>query len=261
MCAQNQHEEWDLMAITAYVDDSGSLKEELMYVLGGLILPSESWDLLTKDWQAVLDAAPTIEYFKASEVWDKAKGPFRNFSTQQRMDKVETLADIIASYQSRAIACRMKWSVYRDFQAKVRVPSMIDDPYFFLYHAIIAQMATLGHEHNFCLRVNFVFDNQNGLGDRVHAVWKFFLDSYTDELKARLGDKIPEFADEKTCLPLQAADLFAWYQRRSALGSLGHESHARVWERLRKRRYSTFLDEESLFRIAFVLENALELAQ
>lgn len=246
------------MAIVAYVDDSGSSKEEPIYVLGGLILPSECWDLLIKDWTAVLNADPSIEYFKASEVWDKTKGPFKLFSTEQRMDKVEALADVICTYMPLAIACRMKWSTYRNFREKVDINSLIDDPYFFLYHAIIAQMAVYGADRDLYMKVNFIFDNQNGLGDRVRGVWKFFLQSYTDELKSRLGDNLPEFKDEKVCLPLQAADLFVWYQRRSVLGSLGFESHVRIWERFKSRRFSAVMEEENLFRIVALLESCIE---
>jgi hypothetical protein len=246
----------DQLAIVAHVDDSGSSKVEPIYVLGGLILPTESWDLLTKDWDATLKAQPAIEYFKASEVWDRTKGPFKNFTTSQRSEKVEALADVVLTYRPRAISCRMRWSTYREFRKKVSINSLIDDPYFFLYHAIIGQIAIWGAAQNTGMRVNFIFDNQNGLGERVRAVWKFFLNSYTDELRARMGD-IPEFADEKACLPLQAADLFAWYQRRSALGTLGHESHIRIWERFKNIRYSTVLKEINLARITALLENCI----
>lgn len=258
MCVQSQCQEWNQMAIVAYVDDSGSSKDEPVYVLGGLILPTESWDLLTKDWDAILKADPAIEYFKASEVWDRTKGPFKNFTTRQRSEKVEALADAVLTYHPWAISCRMRWSTYRDFRKEFSINPLIDDPYFFLYHAIIGQMSIWGAEQNTGVRVNFIFDNQNGLGERVRAVWRFFLNSYTDELRARMGD-IPEFADEKECLPLQAADLFAWYQRRSALGSLGHESHIRIWERFKNNRYATVLGKMNLDRIVILLENCIGL--
>jgi hypothetical protein len=74
MCAQSQ---WlRIMPLTAYVDDSGSDLPSPIYVLGGVVLPEPWWKQASGDWSGVLRSHPTIEYFKASEVWDRQKGQF-----------------------------------------------------------------------------------------------------------------------------------------------------------------------------------------
>ena len=82
------------MAIFAYVDDSGSDPSQPLYVLGGLMLPEDTWQIFSVDWKHVLRSEPSIDYFKASEVWDKDKGPFKEFTTKQRSAKVDALADL-----------------------------------------------------------------------------------------------------------------------------------------------------------------------
>ena len=103
-------------------------------------------------------------------------------------------------------------------------------------------MLLLGrHEHNF-KAVRFVFDYQNAIGESAKAWYPTFQSLCTDEVASYLAHEPPEFSDEKTELALQAADMFAWYQRRSALGSLGQEHHVSVWDRLRQFHHSTIID-------------------
>src|SRR5208337_2282665 len=101
-------------------------------------------------------------------------------------------------------------------------------------------MVTLATEQPRFSNVNFVFDEQGLVGLHAQLWYSVFLSYCTDGVKALLGNR-PMFGDEKLLLPLQAADMFAWYQRRSALGSLGHESHQRIWDRFRALQYSTLM--------------------
>ena len=44
--------------------------------------------------------------------------------------------------------------------------------------------------------------------------------------------------------------MFAWYQRRSVLGNLGHESHKRIWDIFKTVHCSIVLEDANLQRIA-----------
>lgn len=249
--SKSQTDPWlRLMALVAYVDDSGSSPSEPVYVLGGLVLPSEMWDVFSPDWKAVLNSPPRIEYFKGAEVWDRSKGPFVTLTTGERMAKVEALVDTLITYRPLAISCRVEWAVFKKFRAANRIEPELDDPYFFLFFAIIAQMISLGSKETKFDKVNFVFDNQNAIGNHVQMWYAVFLQRATERVAQHLGSEWPDFGDEKLVMPLQAADMFAWYQRRSALGNLGHESHVRIWERFTKLQFSTLLEYTELLNIA-----------
>lgn len=237
------------MPLYAYVDDSGSDPQSPVYVLGGLVLPEDTWEYFSGDWKGVLHRHPPVEYSKASEIWDRTKGPFRGLSDPQRMAKVEAFADVIATYYTLAISCRLEWSVFKKFREENRIEPELDDPYFFLFFGIIGQMTLFSYEQN-SSRVNFVFDQQNKIGANVNAWYSVVLSRATDRLRYNLGEKWPTFADEKKEIPLQGADLFAWYERRNVLGSLGHEGHVRVWNTISQNHYSTVLDYPQLLAIA-----------
>jgi hypothetical protein len=238
------------MALFAYVDDSGSSPNSPLYVLRGLVLPEDTWEYFSADWKAALYAHPPLEYFKASEVWDKNKGPFAGWSVPQRMARVESLADIISTYHSVGISCRLDWNTFTKFRESNRIEPELDDPYFFLFFGIIGQMALFSHEQPNFGSVNFIFDSQNDIGKSVDAWYSVLQTRATERLRYHLGDRWPEFKDEKKTLPLQGADLFAWYERRNILRNLGHEAHVRVWNTISRQHYSTVLEEDHLFAMA-----------
>jgi hypothetical protein len=239
----------EIMATFAYVDDSGSEPSQPLYVLGGLILPEDTWKIFSDDWKHVLHSDPIIDYFKASEVWDKEKGPFKEFTTKQRSGKVDALADIISTYRPLSISARVEWSVFRGFSERYKLDDELNDPYFFLFFSLISQVVILGNENARFANVNFVFDKQGRVG--VHArLWYAVLHTYcSNAVRALLGQR-PDSADEQNELPLQGADMFAWYQRRSVLGNLGHESHQRVWDIFKTLHCSIVLEDDNLQRIA-----------
>jgi hypothetical protein len=238
------------MPMFAYIDDSGSSSSDPVYVLGGLVAFTELWDMASADWAHVLNWPPRIDYFKGSEVWDQRKGQFAAFTTTERMTKVEALADIIFTYKPLAIACRLEWSTFNQFRAANPLVEDLDDPYVFLFFAVIASMVTIAAEVPKFTQVSFVFDNQNKIGDRVQLWYSVFYARCTERVRQILSPNRPTFDDEKTTLPLQGADMFAWYRRRSAINSLGHESHQRLWARFEPMCHSLVLDECHLHKIA-----------
>jgi Protein of unknown function (DUF3800) len=206
-----------IMALTAYVDDSGSDPSSPVYVLGGVVLPAEWWTSLTEEWRGVLEASPSICYFKASEVGDREKGPFKDFTGEQRKQKVNALVDVLCTQHPLALSVSLEWSVFEQFRQRYKLPTGLDDPYFFLYYRIIALAAQCCMREANPTPIDFVFDDQGKVGRAVLEWYEFFAARLPKEMP--LGKK-PVFGDEKECLPLQAADLFAWYGRRSALNSL-----------------------------------------
>ncbi|HWE87261.1 MAG TPA: DUF3800 domain-containing protein [Terracidiphilus sp.] len=248
------------IAITAYVDDSGSEPSSKIFVLGGVALPAGWCARLSEEWKAILDAAPTVEYFKASEVWDHKKGPFRELTDKERETKVFALAECLCDLHPLAVSCSVGWDIFRDFRGRCVLPEYARDPYFFLFYRLIVLMIQMGQRAANPTPVDFIFDEQNKLWDQVISWFPQFRATLPSTMLSYLG-KDPEKDDEKTCLPLQAADMFAWYERRNALASLPWQWHRDIQQRLARYHTSMELTEETLMGMAFSFGFASEVQE
>ena len=238
-----------VLALRAYVDDSGSEPSSPEYVLGGVVLPIGWWDRIAAEWGSVLNAPPTVEYYKAAEVWDRSKGPFRYLSDAERKAKVDALADVLTEHHPAAFSIRVKWDIFLSFANSVRIHSDRNDPYFFLFYGMIAQIKLWAHKEPTFGPVDLIFDNQNEIGRRACDYYEYVKQNSTPETQGMLG-KRPEFGDEKKEIPLQAADMFAWYSRRHALGTLYQEWNQNVWRRLSRYHQSAIMETETLESIS-----------
>ena len=100
--------------------------------------------------------------------------------------------------------------------------------------------------------MDFIFDNQDDIGDKVREWYPVFKQHSGPGISALLG-KTPLFGDEMVEIPLQAADLFAWYQRRNALESMHGEWHRGVWKKISEYHSSGTIDMEDLISIGKTL--------
>ena len=241
-----------IMGLNTYVDDSGSDPSSAVYVLGGVCLPSSWWDeQVSPEWSGVLNATPSIPYFKASEVWetDIAKDvAWAALEPHQRRRKVNALVDVLTTYQPLTFSFQLDWPIFQEFKKAYALPKGKNDPYFYLYYGAIILQARWGLREANPAPVNFVFDNQNKVGKQVKEWYQTFKRKCSLEIQERLGDD-PQFKDEKVCLPLQCADMFAWYARRNALDSFPNDWHRSVWDLLSKYYSAGTVDMEDLIAI------------
>ncbi len=241
------------MCLTAYVDDSGSDPSAYEFVLGGVVMSAGQWRRWQDDWIGVLRAPPAVEYFKASEVWERniaKESPFRLLSDEDRRRKVESLVDVTCEYQPKIFSCRIKWRAFERFSNDYALSSGKDSPYFWLYYGIITMCAyQVNHIEANPIPVDFVFDNQNKIGRRAKDYYHIFESSCSEEVQAVLGAE-PKFDDERTAIPLQAADLVAWYRRKDSLDTLHSEWHQRIWNALDKFHISAIQEEDRLAAMA-----------
>src|SRR3974377_2468031 len=99
----------------------------------------------------------------------------------------------------------------------VNLPVLFSDsPYILLFQQIILAMAVRGDLYGAKSPCKFVFDTQVGFAEEAGSQCSQFKEtirlSSRSDLPALVGD-MPEFCDEKSFLPLQAADLYAWQMR------------------------------------------------
>ncbi len=93
-------------------------------------------------------------------------------------------------------------------------PHGLGNAYFACFYGLIFCTAKtqkqLGIEN---IPIDFVFDDQGGLGDEAAFFYRYLKQQHEPELECVLGST-PIFRDDKKVLPLQAADMMAWQVRR-----------------------------------------------
>ena len=208
-----------------FIDDSGSGGDSRFYILAGFKARVAVWEAFSDDWKAVLDSDPKIAYFKMSEA-ESLKGPFKGFSKEQRNKKVNKFIDVIDGHDIWLTTVALP---QQDYDQIIRPASsqVYATPYLYAFMWIV--MACAGHTRQFgqlsdlgknelwntydpdnVEKIDFIFDRQKPEEDdakrhyeliRTYAEWAPLVGSI-------------RYEDEKQFLPLQAADLAAWQNRR-----------------------------------------------
>ncbi|MNU70909.1 hypothetical protein D3C71_603270 [compost metagenome] len=237
-----------LVMLQAFVDDStSSLGEQRLY-LCAYINTADKWAVFSDAWDRALRATPAIEYFKASEA-ENLNGQFRGWDADTRDKKVILLATVIRLSEPWGCHTSVDTLVWKKHLRGV-APYGIGNAYFAAFHGVIANAARLHSDLGFSVPVDFVFDEQGGLGLEALMFHDWMVGSFSPEQRAAIGST-PVFRDDKQVLPLQAADMLAWHIRREQEDREGERE--RPWMNFivaDGRHFMTHVDEESIQRIA-----------
>lgn len=200
-----------IVSLQAFVDDSSSEIDGRNMVLAGYVHSADRWLRFSEDWELALNEKPRIEYFRMSEA-QNLSGQFRNFTRDQQVAKTRTLGNVIRWYSPKSFEC---WVSKKSFDRIVKpvAPYDLKNPYMVCFYGAIVTLARFHAEEGIRVPVDFVFDEQGGLGAFV-LLWYEWIKGWQDpQISALLGSS-PIFRNDKSILPLQAADMLAWHLRR-----------------------------------------------
>ena len=198
------------VALQAYIDDSGR-GQEPAFVLAGYIARPDVWCEFSKEWEAVKHAPRHIDYFKMRHAW-YFKGDFEPFNTDERNKKVADLYAVIEQYVMKGVAIIIPVKTYKTYAKLINHPKAAD-PYFLAAYFMMVQVAQEQDIMGISEPVDFIFDHQEGMSGPVQDAWDA-LKSFAPPFVAQRLGKRPGFEDDKLFMPLQAADLHAWWVRR-----------------------------------------------
>ena len=212
-----------LMPFHAYIDDSGNEPQSPVYVLAGFIASVEQWAAFSTDWQAALDEAPRLEYFKMKEA-ASLHGQFgRHFgwTPAKRDDRLATFTRIIRKRVRVRVSVSIQHAHFEKYLKSIPVPQRrlaSDNAYVLLFQEIVISTAAVAPTLGITEPCDFIFDEQGALGLEALLWWPHFKATAERASRTDLPKFIgspPIFRDEKHFLPLQAADLYAWQVRRN----------------------------------------------
>lgn len=207
-----------LMVLQAYVDDS---RKDGLLVLAGFIASAEQWARFTIEWEELLPLAR-----RGGKDWK-----FR-FKMSEMAQSKEGLRDTAAFWRviERNVAFAFsvavnEWDVRRALARTVLVRPAVpvdwgtrSNTYFIAFQSLMDALHSFDWNqvtggHYPAGVVDFIFDEQ-AEKKAILSAWSEYLDHpQRQPYRARYG-ATPRFEADDQFLPLQAADLWAWWVRK-----------------------------------------------
>jgi len=207
-----------LLTIQAYIDESGIKGTDAVFVLAGFIARAERWAAFSDAWKEHLSDPPSIEYLKMNEAV-KLDGQFRFWDAEARDRK---LAGCVAIIQEYAPDCGIYF--INDLVAWEKIVPQnfvksLSDPQFMGFHAIILAVCNEVMDSGTKEELEIIFDEHLIFGPRVSLWYPVIKEMIQTTKDPRVHDvssimpTMPMFKDDRKFIPLQAADMLAWFLR------------------------------------------------
>lgn len=192
------------MPLQAFADDS--LEAGRVLVLAGYISTAERWSDFSKEWEQRLSIRPRLARFKMSEV---------DLTSELQMERVRQLYRVIEERVLAQVAVAVNCAELTRWVPEMDVQPALVNPYLLGHKAIINLTAQLQRQAGLTDKVDFIFDKRSE-EEKVKRGFNYYLTTLTPEFEEVTGNA-PLFRDDLDFLPLQAADLLAWWTRKQWL--------------------------------------------
>jgi hypothetical protein len=199
--------------LQGFADDSGSDGIRAPFIIAAYILEAEKWTAFSDEWAAELKRDPAIQYFKMAEASEREK-QFAGVAPEIVKYKIRQLLNVIAKHDLDGVYTQLDWNDFRTiFQPEVP-EGPLKHPYHTLFPGIIDAIVFYQERKGlFPSKIDLDFDEQGSLGDLALFLYPFLKKHLSPQIQEMLG-RTPTMLDDKTVMPLQAADLLAWSLRR-----------------------------------------------
>jgi hypothetical protein len=220
--------------IQAVADDSGCKGQGSHLVMGGLIAPAEIWADFSVKWAECLQETPTIRYFKLYEA-TSCTGQFSGMGAPMRDAKLAALAAVISRYRMVAMLVSVDLADHEMDSATARptksrgsnqlkqlasIGTIAANPYYEAYMCFIMgacfDLWDMGLREQF----DFIVDEHPSLGAKT-AAWYPVVKKIVPEPMRSIMPVAPIQRDDKSFMPLQAADMIAGLERLAVEGKSG----------------------------------------
>ena len=205
-----------MTSLQGYFDDSGSEPQSFAFVIAGYILRSEQMEAFADDWLTALHQKPRIEYFKMAEAFG-GEGEFSTMQSEFRKAKVRDMLAVIRLHKPRGIASFFNWEHFRRFSAYLPEPlkGQAFAPLFFQLIDNILEWQRAARI--FPEKIQLDFDYQGSAGKFAIEWYGRIMENsgpftFSADHKAIL-EGTPRMLDDRSYVPLQAADMAAWVVR------------------------------------------------
>lgn len=202
------------MTLQAYIDES--CDEGGVFVLAGCISDAESWVAFTKEWEEVLKYGVLNKHgryhFKMSDM----------ALNEERMSRVPLFLKIIEKYVLGFVSAKIDISELKRALSRVRIPTVhinwdaLSNPYYVTLRCLLDMFHLARNQMVDAIpldeQIDFIFDYRDEK-KTILSIWDEYIKARPDVVKKYYG-AVPRFEDDEKFLPLQSADLWAWWVRK-----------------------------------------------
>lgn len=190
--------------LKAYIDDS--VEDGRVLIMGGFVAAPKRWERFSDEWRAYLKHA-RIPFFHMHEMWIR-KG---NEELWEHMPWFYgVIKDHVQGVITVAIPIEPLERVFAESGLKNYVS--LKNPYFWAIRGIVNWTARYQSQWGSTSPIDFIFDERKEK-KIVRQVWNFYKENIPTEVQQLTGRE-PQFEDDQQILPLQAADMWAWWCRK-----------------------------------------------
>jgi hypothetical protein len=169
----------------------------------------------------MLDMPCRIEYFKMNEASCAPAAPKKQFAgwLRERTDERVAIAYGVAEKPRSTFHFKYRalW-IWMPFTESSRSPVSernAINPFYLAFSRIVSGFAIWQTDLGLHDKVDFIFDDRVMEKKKIRDAWDSFKENAAAEARPYIGSD-PRFEDDKEFLPLQAADLIAWWVRKMA---------------------------------------------
>jgi hypothetical protein len=146
------------------------------------------------------------------EAWWRQR-QFSGWEITDRNQKVAALYAVIERFAVKGVNIVLPSIVFRQYSSLIN-HRKANDPYFLASFTMMVMISQSEERCGIAGPVDFIFDRQQELESPVQEAWDQLARKSPDGVPRNLGER-PQFNDDKVSMPLQAADLHAWWVRRA----------------------------------------------
>jgi hypothetical protein len=206
-----------VVAIEAYIDESGSEKNDAIFVLAGFFGEAGQWIEFSDDWRKCLSELPALSSLHMVDA-PRLSGDFTNWKREARNAKLRSLAEVIKSHTVspnglRAIYFTTPFDVFKEHVVRDLEKPLSAVYLWGLFLILVAIQKDLD-ERGVSGPFDPIFDRNDVFGRKARVLYPLIRDSVNDKLKISLPYDAA-FKDDQSFPPLQAADMLAYLLRRS----------------------------------------------
>ena len=208
------------MTIQAWIDDTGLDGRSPEFLFSAVFATVEDWASFSDRWKAVLDEPPAIPYFKM----DDAVGfthAFYGMSESKRNLKLMRLASTFADHKHGFIELALAADLNAiENELRPRAMKPANEAYFWPFQIVIQALcwALLETSPDYDIPLEIYFDENVVFGPRAKA-WYPVIRAMAEPKVQQLMPVEPFFRDDRTTMPLQAADMTAWMRNADRKGA------------------------------------------
>lgn len=197
------------MILNGFIDESIN---DSVFVLAGYVAPVEEWVAFSDEWFATLQAHPNIRELKTKDAMG-LHGCFHKWTEAERDKKLCDLYNVIDKYVSFEVSAVIPMEPFRRIFGNSVLPNKAKQPYYHALPLLISNIARHQIEIGMKEKIDFVFDERQIEQGNILSIWVMLTENAPQDVKPMLG-ATPIFKSDKNVLPLQAADMEAWWLRR-----------------------------------------------